>query len=78
MNIWLEEYVLFGFVVVAVPALNYALERVYKKRILSRWLILLIYFLIFYVFFEINERLHRNEGQWEPPEFKDSLEMTSE
>jgi hypothetical protein len=56
MSEWVEEIIVLLFVMVSVPAFVYALEKLKQKRIISQWLIVLIYFLIFLVFLELIEK----------------------
>lgn len=59
MPLILEETIILVFVVLAVPALAYALERLTSRRIFSRKIIIAIYFIIFFIYLINIEKARR-------------------
>lgn len=70
-----EEGVLLIFVIAAVPAFFYALERLTGRRFQHKLLVLLIFLMIFMGYLEINEQRARNQAEelWLPKDLVDSL-----
>lgn len=68
MDMLLETVVLI-FVILSVPALVYALQKLTGRRFDNKLFILLLYVLIFSVYLEISERLAKKqfgEDVWLP------------
>jgi len=51
MGLLFEEVVVFIFFLVSVPALMYALQKLSKKKLFNKTLIVLIYVILIWIFF---------------------------
>lgn len=64
-----EEAVVLAVVILSVPALVYALQKLTGRRFNHKLVILLLYVVIFSIYLEINERRIKNqpgEDVWLP------------
>ncbi|MCK5012468.1 MAG: hypothetical protein KAS66_01490 [Candidatus Omnitrophica bacterium] len=61
MNLLVEERLIFLFVVISIPALVYAVERLTKRRIYNRAIILLLYVMLTWFYIDKVEIYYRNK-----------------
>lgn len=67
MNPFFEEILVLIFVIIALPAMLYALERLSHKRMFSRLIIIGIYAIVFYIYIANVEKLQRGiEDNYSP------------
>jgi len=61
MTILTEERIVFIFVLLSIPALVYAVEKLTKRKVYNRWIILLIYVMITWFYMDKVEIYYRNK-----------------
>lgn len=59
-QLYLLEAVVFAFVVVSVPSLFYALQKLLKRRLFHKGLVIIIYFNVFTGYFDISEDIYKS------------------
>ena len=75
-----EEAVVLILVVLAVPALVYALEKVACRTFHNKLVILLLYLLIFLEYLELNDRMRKgqlDEPLWLPKSLIKAINSTN-
>ena len=60
MPMLLEERLLFIFVLLSVPSLVYALERLFKRKVYNRKIVIFIYVFMSLFYFDIIEKYYRD------------------
>ena len=61
MSLLFEERLIFIFVIISIPALVYAVERLTKKRVYHRAIILLLYVMLTWFYIDKIEIYYRNK-----------------
>ena len=61
MTILTEERIVFIFVLLSIPALVYAVEKITKRKVYNRLIILLIYVMITWFYMDKVEIYYRNK-----------------
>jgi len=61
MTILTEERIVFIFVLLSIPALVYAVEKLTKRKVYNRLIILLIYVMITWFYMDKIEIYYRNK-----------------
>jgi len=61
MTILTEERIVFIFVLLSIPALVYAVEKLTKRKVYNRLIILLIYVMITWFYMDKVEIYYRNK-----------------
>jgi len=61
MTILTEERIVFIFVLLSIPALVYAVEKLTKRKVYNRLIILLIYVMITWYYMDKVEIYYRNK-----------------
>ena len=61
MTILAEERIIFIFVLLSIPALVYAVEKLTKRKVYNRLIVLLIYVLITWFYMDKVEIYYRNK-----------------
>ena len=61
MDILVEERLIFLFVIFSIPALVYAIERLTKRKVYNRFIILLLYILLTWFYIDKVEIYYRNK-----------------
>ena len=78
--IFWEEAVVLILVVLAVPALVYALEKVTRRKFNNKLVILLLYLLIFLEYLELSDRMRKgqlDEPLWLPKSLIEAINSTN-
>ena len=61
MNLLAEERLIFLFVIISIPALVYAVERLTKRKVYNRVIILLLYVMLTWFYIDKVEIYYRNK-----------------
>ena len=61
MNLLVEERLIFLFVIISIPALVYAVERLTKRKVYNRVIILLLYVMLTWFYIDKVEIYYRNK-----------------
>ena len=61
MTILAEERIIFIFVLLSIPALIYAVEKLTKRKVYNRLIILLLYVLVTWYYMDKVEIYYRNK-----------------
>lgn len=61
MSLLFEERLIFLFVLVSIPALVYAVERLTKRKVYNRAIIILLYILLTWFYIDKVEIYYRNK-----------------
>ena len=61
MNLLVEERLIFLFVIISIPALVYAVERLTKRKVYNRVLVLLLYVVLTWFYIDKVEIYYRNK-----------------
>lgn len=61
MSILFEERLIFIFVITSIPALVYSIERLTKRKVYNRLIILLLYIVVTWFYIDKIEIYYRNK-----------------